>query len=285
MDLEHKACEFLLFRLHDAFHCLGRFGGGSNLAEAVEQFAHTEVVECRTEEDGGQLSVEVGLLVEVGIDTAEQFDVFAQFLGIAFADAFVKQRVVKAFDGYALRDGLLAGCIEVERRFEEVIDTLEAFADVDGPGEWTAGYLELLLHFVDEVEGILAFAVHLVDEDDDGGVAHAADLHKLACLRLDALGAVDDDDDAIDGCEGAVGIFGKVLVTRGVEDVDLVLMLLSVAFYTGEGALRGAGIVEGHDRGGYRDATLLLDLHPVGGGCFLDLVTLDGTSDVDGSTE
>jgi hypothetical protein len=44
---------------------------------------------------------------------------------------------------------------------------------------------------VEELEGILALAVHLVDEGDDRHVAQAADLEQLAGLRLDALGGVD----------------------------------------------------------------------------------------------
>ena len=78
---------------------------------------------------------------------------------------------------------------------------------------------------------------------------------------------VDDDDDTINSGEGAVGVFGKVLVTRGVEDVDFVVLL-----------------VEAHDAGCHGDTTLTLYLHEVTGGALLDLVTLDGSSYVDGAS-
>lgn len=87
-------------------------------------------------------------------------------------------------------------------------------------------------------------------------------------MRLDALGTVDDDDDRIDGRQRAVGVFGEVLVSRGVEDVDL-----------------GALVFEAHHGRGDRDAALALDLHEVRRGAFLDLVAFDRPGDVDGPAE
>ena len=107
-----------------------------------------------------------------------------------------------------------------------------------------------------------------MDEDHDGSLAHTTHFHQAACLGLYALRTIDDDDDAIDSGEGTEGIFGEVLVTRRVEDVDLV-----------------ACIFEAHDGGSYGDTALLLDLHPVTGRSLLNLVTLDSTSYVDGAPE
>ena len=121
-------------------------------------------------------------------------------------------------------------------------------------------YLQLLFQFVQEVEGVLALAVHLVDEDDDWRLSHAADLHQLTGLRLHTLGAIHNYDGTIDSREGAERVLSKVLVARSVKDVDLV-----------------AAIVELHDRGCDRDAALLLNLHPVAGGSLAYLVALHGT--------
>ena len=98
-------------------------------------------------------------------------------------------------------------------------------------------------------------------------MAHTAHLHKATRLLLDTLGVVYDDDDAIHGGECAVGVFGEVLVTWRVEDVDLVVL-----------------IVEAHDAGCHGDTTLTLYLHKVTGGALLDLVALDGSSYVDGAS-
>ena len=98
-------------------------------------------------------------------------------------------------------------------------------------------------------------------------MAHTAYLHETTRLLLDTLGVVYDDDDAIHSGERAVGVFGEVLVTWGIEDVDFIVL-----------------IVEAHDTGCHGDTTLTLYLHEVTGGALLDLVALDGSSYVDGAS-
>ena len=58
--------------------------------------------------------------------------------------------------------------------------------------------VQLLLQLVEEVERVASLTVHLVDEDDDRGVAHAAYFHEFARLCLDAFGRVNDNDGGID---------------------------------------------------------------------------------------
>jgi hypothetical protein len=101
----------------------------------------------------------------------------------------------------------------------------------------------------EEVEGVAALAVHLVDEGDDGDVAQPAHLEQFSRARLDAARGVDDHDGGIDGRERAVGVLGEVLVAGRVEEVE-----------------DAVGVFEGHDGGHDRDAALLLDAHPVGAG-------------------
>ena len=98
-------------------------------------------------------------------------------------------------------------------------------------------------------------------------LAHAAHFHEFAGLLLDALRHVDDDDDGVDGCQRAVGVFGKILVAGSVENVYLVV-----------------AVVEAHDRGRHGDAALFLDFHPVARGCLLDFVGFDSAGDMDGSS-
>ena len=98
-------------------------------------------------------------------------------------------------------------------------------------------------------------------------MAHTAYLHEATRLLLDTLGVIDDDDDAIHRSERAVGVFGEVLVTWSIEDVDFVIF-----------------IVEAHDTGCHGDTTLTLYLHKVTGSALLDLVALDSSSYVDGTS-
>ena len=266
VDLEHEAGEGLFPGVDYALHGLDGPRLGGYLHEAVEEFLDAEGVEGRAEEDGCELAAQVCLLVEVGVDAFDELQVFAELGGIFLADACVDLGGVDVGDLHAFGDGLLVGCEEVEAVLVDVIYSFEACAHVDGPGEGADGDVEFGLELVEDVEGVAALAVHLVDEDDDRGVAHAADLHKAPCLGLHALGGVDDDDYRIDGGEGAEGILCEVLVARRGEDIDFI-----------------RAIVEAHDRGGHGDAALFLNLHPVGGGGLLYLVALHGSGHMDGS--
>ena len=227
---------------------------GGYLHKAVEQLLHAEVVQCRTEEHRCQLALQVVVHLELGIDTLYQFQVCTQLLCQRSADVLV-QLLGMDVHLHLLGHHLFRRLEEVEVLLINVVHTLEALSLVDGPRERTHGDVQLLLQFIEQVKGVLTLPVHLVDEDDDRRVAHAAHLHQLAGLRLHTLGAVDDDDDAVDRRQGAVGVLGKVLVTRRVEDVDFIVMVVKL-----------------HHGCRHRDAALLLDVHPVGGGCLLDFV-------------
>ena len=85
---------------------------------------------------------------------------------------------------------------------------------------------------------------------------------------LHTFSHIDHDNYAIHRSEGAIGVLGEVLVTRGVENIDFVV-----------------AIVETHHRSRHRDTALFLDFHPVGGCGFLDFVRLHGTGHVDSATK
>lgn len=270
VDLEDEARHFGFRRLHDAGFGRGRARRGGYAHEAFEQLAHAEVVDRRTEEYRGQFAPQVGPAVEIVVNALDQLDVRAQ-LGREFvADLGLQLRrgEVRDFDGRGVGRELLVGGEEREVFLVEVVYALERGAVRDRERQRPHADVELLFDLVQQVERLLRGAVELVDEDDYRGRAHAADLHQLARLRLDALGAVDDDDDRIDGRQRAEGVLGEVFVARSVENVDL-----------------RALVFEAHYGRGDRDSALAFDLHEVRSGALLDLVALDGPGDVDGAAE
>ena len=208
------------------------------------------------------------MLIKLGINTINQLDVGTQLGCIVLANSCIDGWVVNVVDLDAVSNMLLVGFEQVECVLIDVINSLELGANVDGPTQWTDTDLQFLLQLVENVKWVAALAVKLVDKNDDRRVAHAAHLHQFARLGLNTLCHVHDDNDAVHSCQCTIGVFGKVLVTRRVEDVDLVV-----------------AIVESHDRGSNRDATLLLNLHPVASGGFFDFVALDSTCHMNGSTE
>ena len=219
-----------------------------------------------TEENRRLLAGQVGFAVEGVGGAAHQFDVGAQFDRLV-TDHFVEARVVEALDDlggafFGLRVEELDGVVV------EVIDAAEALAHADRPGHGGALHAQHGFDFVEQVDGLAAFAVELVDEGDDGRVAQAAHGEQLDGLRFDAVHRVDHHDRRVDGGEGAVGVFGEVFVARGVEQVD-----------------DAVAVGKLHHRRGDRDAALLFDFHPVGGGVAGGLAGADFAGDLDGAAE
>ena len=264
-DLEDEARELLLLGLHLTLLGLRRTGAWGDLYEAVQQFLYAKIVQGRAEEHRSHLGRAVGFHVELRIDTVHQFEILTQFGGILLTYPAVEFLAING-NLYFLRHALLVGGEEVEFLLVDVIHALELGTLVDGPRQRAHLDLQFLFQFVEQVEGVAALTVHLVDEDDDGRLSHTADGHQLTCLRLHALGTVHHDDGGVNGCQRAEGILGEVLVTRRIEDVHLIFYVLPLG-----------GIVELHHRGRHRDTALFLDVHPVGGGGLLDFVVLDGT--------
>ncbi|MNF88664.1 hypothetical protein D3C84_711630 [compost metagenome] len=181
----------------------------------------TEVTERGTEEDRGHLAGDEGLVIELRRGALHQLQFAAQLGGQIFTDGVVQFRVVQPLHHPLLLDGVaLTGLIQIGLVLVEVVDTLEGLAAADGPGDGGAHDLQLALHLVHHFHGIAHFAVQLVHEGEDGGVPQPGDFHQLAGPIFDTLGGIDDHQAAVDRGEGTVGIFGEVLVTRGVEQVD-----------------------------------------------------------------
>ena len=139
-----------------------------------------------------------------------------------------------------------------------VVNALKVLAGADGPVHSVGLNAQLPLQLVQQVEGIPGFSVHFVDEGENRNVPHGADLEKLPGLGLYTLSAVDDHDGRVRRHQGTVGVLRKVLVARGIQDVD------AEAF-----------ILELHHRGRNGNTALLLDLHPVGSGGTGVLLSLD----------
>ena len=150
----------------------------------------------------------------------------------------------------------------------QTLYALEVQAHASRPHHGRGLDLQLVGNLVQQFEGIAGFAVHLVDEGHDGNVAQPADLEQLAGLGLDALGGVDHHHRGIRRRQGAIGIFGKILMARRVQQVEHRLL-----------------IFKRHHRRGNRDAAFLLDLHPVRFGAACLAARLDPPGGMDRTTQ
>ena len=139
-----------------------------------------------------------------------------------------------------------------------VVNALEFLSRTDRPVHRDGADAQLLLDFIQQVKRVAGFAVHFIDKGKYRDMPHHADLEQLAGLVFHALAGVDYHHGGIGRHQGAVGILRKILVARGIQNIDAV-----------------AVVMELHHRGGNRDAALLFDLHPVGDGVLGGLFSLD----------
>ena len=136
--------------------------------------------------------------------------------------------------------------------------------DPDRPGDRHRPQPDRLLHLVEQLEGLPAGPVPLVDERDHRDPARAADVEQLERLRLQALRGVEQHHRGVDGGEHPVGVLGEVAVAGGVQQVD-----------------HAVAVAELQHRGGDGDAALALHLHPVGRDAPPARLAVHGTRRVD----
>ena len=156
----------------------------------------------------------------------------------------------------------------MHRIFVQVINPLEALAHANRPSHRCTADVEHLLDFVHQLDRIPALTIELVDKGHDWRGSQPAHIHELLGAGLYALGHIDDHQGGIHCCQGAIGVLGEVLVPRRVQQVH-----------------DPVAIRELHDRGGDRDATLLLHCHPVRGGMTRSFAPLHGSSQLNGTAE
>ena len=210
--------------------------------ERIEKVAHAEIPQGRAEIDRRQMAFEKGLAVETVAEVAHQFHFVAPGRQLRRREQGGEQRIIGT--GHHLSGRVFVQPAHPRRI--EVIGAGKIPAQADGPHHGGNRQRQALFNLVQKVKRLAGFAVHLVDEGDDRNVAQAADFEELAGARFDALGAVDHHDGRINRRQRAVGVFGKVLVARRIQQVE-----------------DAAAIFKGHHRGDDRNAARPLDRHPV----------------------
>ena len=268
MNLEDETGQFRFVGADIPLLGMAHPGRRGNADETVEQFAHAEIVKRTAEKDRSHFAATVAVQIKLRVNPFDQLQVVAQVLGKR-CDILIDGRIVQ-FNVQLHPFGTLLVFGEKQRQpiGIEVVNTFKRGTGADRPRQRTYFDLQFGLDLVEQVERILAGTVEFIDENHHRGLAHTANLHQLTRLGLDTFRTVDHDDHAIDRRQRAVGVFGKILVPRRIEDIDLAILIL-----------------ETHHRGRDRNTPLPLDLHKVRSGSLLDLVRLDGSGHVNRAAE
>ena len=265
LDLEHEGAHARLGGLDLAQVAILRARRRRELAETFQQIADAEIAQRAAEIDRRQMAFAKRLQFErlAGFRDQREFvlDLGDVEIGVAAGEIGDVDLLRRA--------GLGAAALEqAHAAIDDIVGAEEIAAAADRPGHRRGVERQRLFDLVQEIERVAALAVHLVDEGDDRNVAQPADFEQFPRPRLDALGGVDHHDRGIDRGQRAIGIFGKVLVARRVQQVE-------------DEALE----LERHHRGHDRDAALALDLHPVGTGVAPFALGLDLPGEIDGAAE
>ena len=136
-------------------------------------------------------------------------------------------------------------CLHVQ----QINDAVEVIFSTNRQLHYQRLSAQAVLNGGDGVVEVCAQLVHLVDEADTRNIVLSSLTPHLLGLRLNAFLTVEDCDGAVKNTQGTLNLNGEVNVTRGVDDVDLVVIPEA-----------------GHGSGGNGDAAFLLLLHPVSSG-------------------
>ena len=242
--------------------------GGCHVKEVLQECLHAEVGQGGAEEYRRQLAPADQLLVELGARSVLELDLLLQLQSLVVVDEPGDLRVIDLhLLNLPLCRSLLCVGKELHLSLPPVVHAFEALARADRPVDGAGGDAQLALNVVQELKGVHGLPVHLVDKGKNGDVAHGADLEQLSRLGLHSLGGVDHHHSGVRRHQGPVGVLREVLMPRRVQDVDAIPVILKL-----------------QDRGGDRDTSLLLDLHPVRHGVLCSGLPLYASRLVDGSS-
>ena len=102
----------------------------------------------------------------------------------------------------------------------EVIETLKRFPHPDRPVHRIAGDTQHFFQFFQQIKGLPAITIQLVDEGEDRDIAVLNHFKEFFGLGLDTLGRVHNHHGRIHGHQGPIGILGEILVSRRIQNID-----------------------------------------------------------------
>ena len=214
LDLEHERAH-ARFRRVDLAQ-VGFLGAWlrCEMAEAFQEIADPEIAQRAAKIDRRQVALAKRVELERLAGLAHQSEFVLDRRDIEIG---IKGREIGDID-LLCSAGL--GATAFEQAYpaaRDIVGAEEIAAATDRPGHRRGVERQRLFDFVQKIERIAAFPIHLVDEGDDRNIPETTDLEQLARPRLDALGGVDHHHGGIDRSQRSIGVFGKVLMARRVQ--------------------------------------------------------------------
>src|SRR5690606_28378292 len=156
-----------------------RGGGGCHVDKGVEEEAHSEVPQCRAEEQRTRLAGEEPLLVVVGAYGVEEIE----FTLDRMREIAELGRLQRGSSFLLTAAGTVGGAgIAPYLAVSSVDHAGEIGSGADGPRDGCRDEPQLLLYVVDELQSTQGRTVDLVDESKEGDAAAPGDLEQLERL-------------------------------------------------------------------------------------------------------
>ena len=269
LDFEDKAGKILARRRH-GLSGVGVGAGQRRRGQPQELFQerlNAKVGQRRPEEHRRELAAVDGRKVKFLGCAVKQLNVLSQFCVVVGPDQSVERRVAELGCNLVHHLDAVRAAVALKREYAAgvtVKHALEPFAAADRPVHRVGLDAEDFLNVLHQFKRVAGFAVHFIDKGKDRDMPQRADLEQLDRLRLNALGRVDDHDGRVGRHQGAVGIFGEVLVARGIEDIDALALVMEL-----------------QHRRSDRDTALFFNVHPVRHGMLGALLAFDRACGLD----
>ncbi|CCX65790.1 putative uncharacterized protein [Firmicutes bacterium CAG:791] len=268
LNLEYKRGKTVFHRIHRLAVTHSCHRRKCHLQECLKENLHTEVLQCRSEEDRCQLSRTDPVQIKFSRRAVQKVNLPGQLL-IGVLTDLPDDRVL-VIQGNLHLTALFGSLLRVKILHHlvgfPVINSLKFLTGSNRPVHRAGLHAKVLLDIIQKIKGILRIPVHLIDKGKNRHVTHSADLKELLRLRLDTLGAVDYHDGGIRCHQRPVGILREILMSRRIQNVDAAAIIFKLKNGRGD-----------------RNSSLLLNFHPVGNRCLSRCLSLDRARLVDGS--
>ena len=234
----------------------------------LEECLHSKVGKRGSKEDRWKFSLAYQFLVEFCSGTILKFNLFFQLHSLIICD---QPRDLRIIDIYLLYFSLRRSLFCIREDFHlftcSVIYTSELFTWTDRPVDRACCDSKFIFNIIQKFKCIHCFTVHLIDECKDRDMAHRTYFKQLSRLCLDTLGCIDNHHRRICCHQGTVSIFRKVLMSRCVQDIDTVSVIIKLQYGRSN-----------------RDTSFFLNLHPVRNRMFCSRFSLNTPRLVDRSS-
>ena len=232
LDLKHKSGK-VFFRHRIDLTVIGhtRERRCSHFQEMLQESLHSEVRQCRTEKHRGKLSLINERLIELCRCAVQKFYLFFQERFCLRPDQPVRLRTVdRHFLYFSCRCTFSRIRKEIDFTFTPAVHTLKCFSRTDRPVDRAGWDPQFLLDIIQQIERIFCIPVHFVDKCKDRDMAHRAYLKKFSGLRLHAFRCVDHHYCGIRGHQRTVRILREILMSRCVQDIDAVSVIIELKY-------------------------------------------------------